>query len=263
MRPEPLHVVTAVANPIRWKAASRWRARRCLDGSRSRTSHVTLAECAYGGRGYQLADLAGARVTHVPLRATTMAWSKENLINLAISRLPPSRVQDRHARRRHRVPQEAGRRRRSPRSISIRSSSRGTRPTTSGRTTSTSQAHTSFASVYHAGKPVVAPGSKFWTFNGGPYDYPHQRLRLGVAAPPLDAIGGLFEDGGMGSGDHHMALAMVGPLEASFPGGVTRGLSQRGDGLAGAGADPRQPASSASCPAPSSIPSTAARRARL
>jgi hypothetical protein len=51
--------------------------------------HVTLAECVYGSRGYNLADLAGARVTHIPLRATTMAWSKECLLNIAISRLPP------------------------------------------------------------------------------------------------------------------------------------------------------------------------------
>ncbi len=39
----------------------------------------------------------------------------------------------------------------------------------------------------------------------------------------LDRVGGLFEYGGMGSGDHHMALGMVGKVDASLPGGVTPG----------------------------------------
>jgi hypothetical protein len=47
-----------------------------------------ILECVYGSRAYELADLASAQVTHVPLRATTMAWSKENLLNRAISFLP-------------------------------------------------------------------------------------------------------------------------------------------------------------------------------
>jgi hypothetical protein len=37
----------------------------------------------------------------------------------------------------------------------------------------------------------------------------------------LDRIGGLFDLGGMGSGDHHMALGMVGAPNASLPGGIT------------------------------------------
>lgn len=39
----------------------------------------------------------------------------------------------------------------------------------------------------------------------------------------LDRVGGLFECGDMGSGDHHMALRMVGKVDASPPGGVTPG----------------------------------------
>jgi hypothetical protein len=39
---------------------------------------VTIVEVAHGARGYDLADLSDhMRVTHVPVRATTLAWSRE------------------------------------------------------------------------------------------------------------------------------------------------------------------------------------------
>ena len=49
---------------------------------------ITLVEAAYGSRAFALADLASDRVTHVGVRATTLAWSKECLINLGLARLP-------------------------------------------------------------------------------------------------------------------------------------------------------------------------------
>ena len=83
------------------------------------------------------------------------------------------------------------------------------------------QLHRSFASVWHAGVPVVADRSRFWKFSGGDYDYPHPGYAWAWQRRALDRIGGLFEVGGMGSGDHHMALGMVGRAEASLPGGVS------------------------------------------
>ena len=84
-------------------------------------------------------------------------------------------------------------------------------------------------------------GPNFWKFQGGPYDYSHSGYAWAWQRRALDLIGGLFEDAGMGSGDHVMALALVGAAEKSFPGAVAAGLSQGGDDLAGAGADPCQP----------------------
>ena len=75
----------------------------------------------------------------------------------------------------------------------------------------------------NSGKPVVASGPKFWAFNGGPYAYPHSGYAWAWQRQLLDRVGGLFEYGGMGSGDHHMALGMVGKVDASLPGGVTPG----------------------------------------
>jgi len=87
---ETLYVVACVANPLHWR--SRVALARAAVGEwlKEPSVHITLAECAYGSRGYDLADLAGARVTHLPLRAATMAWAKENLLNIAIAHLPPA-----------------------------------------------------------------------------------------------------------------------------------------------------------------------------
>ena len=85
------------------------------------------------------------------------------------------------------------------------------------------QTHKSFASVWHAGKPVVAKGDKFWQFNGGYAVYPHSGYAWAWTRRALDRIGGLFELGGMGSGDHHMALGLVGAADSSMPGGVGAG----------------------------------------
>ena len=85
------------------------------------------------------------------------------------------------------------------------------------------QTHKSFASVWHAGKPVVAKGDKFWQFNGGYAVYPHSGYAWAWTRRALDRIGGLFELGGMGSGDHHMALGLVGAADSSMPCGVSAG----------------------------------------
>ena len=184
---------------------------------------MTLAECVYGSRGYNLADLAGARVTHIPLRATTMAWSKECLLNIAISRLPPGaeKIATFDA------------------DVTFRRSGWTTEALAAldlypviqpwdtaydlGPHDEHIQTHKSFASVWHAGKPVVAKGDKFWQFNGGYAVYPHSGYAWAWTRRALDRIGGLFELGGIGSGDDHMALGLVGAADSSMPGGAGAG----------------------------------------
>jgi hypothetical protein len=82
------------------------------------------------------------------------------------------------------------------------------------------QAHKSFCSQYVADKPVVPKGAKFWKFDGGPYDYPHSGYAWAWTRNALDEVGGLIEIGAMGSGDHHMALGLVGYIERSVPGNI-------------------------------------------
>jgi hypothetical protein len=78
-----LYVVTSLSNPIRYR--SRY---SLYDGFKKRTEDagaiLYTAELAYGNRPFYL---AGERVINV--RTNSELWHKENLLNLAISRLPP------------------------------------------------------------------------------------------------------------------------------------------------------------------------------
>ena len=87
---ETLFIIACVANPLRWQSRIALARAAVADWLKEPNVHITLAECAYGSGTYNLADLASARVAHIPLRATTVAWSKECLLNIAIAHLPPA-----------------------------------------------------------------------------------------------------------------------------------------------------------------------------
>ena len=220
---ETLYVVACVANPLRWQSRLALARAAIADWLKEPNVHITVAECAYGSRGFDLADLASERVTHIPLRATTMAWSKENLLNIAIARLPPAaqKIATLDADVTFRRPGWA------TETLAALDLYPVIQPWDTaydlGPHDEHVQTHKSFASIYHAGKPVMAASDKFWTFSGGYYAYPHPGYAWAWTRTMLNRSGGLFEDGGMGSGDHHMALGMIGKYEASLPGGVSQG----------------------------------------
>jgi hypothetical protein len=64
---------------------------------------------------------------------------------------------------------------------------------------------------------VTASGKNFWKFDDGNYDYAHSGFAWAWVREILDKIGGLFELGGMGSGDHHVALSVAGNARSSLP----------------------------------------------
>lgn len=214
MRADLLHVVTAVSNPIRWSsrvalakaAISEWVA----DGA-----NVTVVECAYGERDYDLADMPG--ITHVPARARTVVWNKECLLNLGISRLPQSAKYiatldaDIHFRKRGWAAETVHALQLHP----------VIQPWTDaydlGPNDEHLQAHKSFCSLYRDGKPVIPTGPKFWKFAGGPYEYSHSGFAWAYLRSFLEEVGGLIDVAGMGAGDHHMAYALVGAVDASMP----------------------------------------------
>lgn len=190
-----------------------------MDWLREPNVHVTIVEVAYGARDHDLADLGEhMRVTHVPVRATTLAWSKENCLNIGISRLPLDAKYigtfdaDIHFRKSGWTAQAIHVLQLYPVAQPWKT------PYDLGPDDDHLHAHMSFASVFHAGQPVVPKGTKFWKCNGGPYDYPHSGFAWCWVREILDKIGGLFELGGMGSGDHHMALGLASLADYSMPG---------------------------------------------
>lgn len=218
-----LHVVTCIANPVRWESRLRL-ARQAIAAWVADGARVTLVECAYGNRPHDLADMPG--ITHVPVRARTLVWNKENLLNIGIGRLPEDARHiawldaDIHFRRRDWAAETVHALQLYP----------VVQPWSDcydlGPNDEHLAHHVSFCRQVFHGAPVVPGGKGFWKSDGGPYAYPHSGYGWACTREFLDATGGLIEIGGMGSGDHHMALALVGRGDASMPAGTPRGYER-------------------------------------
>lgn len=208
---QPLHVVTAVANPIRW--ASRIRlfqqfASHMLDSG----VKLTVVECAYGERPY---ELDGVRhIAHVPVRAKTLVWNKENLLNIGFSRLPHDwryvawidadvtfrkscwAAETVHALQQYDLVQ--------PWSDCY----------DLGPNDDHLEMHRSFCRLFHERKPIVPSGKAGYAFAHPGYGWAATRRALNL-------LGGLIETAALGAGDHHMALATIGRVRESVPGGIS------------------------------------------
>lgn len=216
MRADLLHVVTAVANPLRWESRTRlYREfeRHMLDSG----VHLTTVECAYGERPHELGD--NPRVNHVPVRAKSLIWNKENLLNIGIARLPqdwkyvawidadvifrrPTWAADTvHALQIHDVIQP------------------WTHCYDLGPQDQHVQTHRSFGAIWAARQPVVQ-GPKA---NASLYEFAHPGYAWAATRRALELLGGLIETAALGAGDHHMALGLAGQADASIHGGCTEG----------------------------------------
>ena len=216
MNAADLHVFAARFNPLRWRQPDQhyrdW-AQYMLDTGVS----LHVIECQYGERPFTC-NLP--HVDHVGVRAESWAWSKENLVNLAIARVPQAKYICWHdADVWHRRDDWA------VKTVEALQHYHMVQPWSDAYDLGPHDEHMahylSFCRQYVEGKPLVPGADKWWTFNGGPYDYPHSGYCWAAKRSVLDWTGGLFELGGMGSGDHHMALALVGEVERSVPGNVS------------------------------------------
>jgi len=214
-----LDIIAVIANPIGWESRLSTAKQAIADWLTEPNVRITLVECAYGERPHDLLDLGNdPRITHVAVRATTVAWNKECLCNIAVTRLQPD------AKYVVFLDADILFRRNGWALNTIRALDLYpvAQPWDTcydlGPNDEHLQAHKSFASVYASGGPVVATSAKFWASDRGPYIYPHSGFAWAWRRDALDRVGGLFEVGGMGSGDHHMALALVGSVESSVPG---------------------------------------------
>ncbi|HET6184422.1 MAG TPA: hypothetical protein VFA03_12605 [Acetobacteraceae bacterium] len=207
----PLHVVTAIANPIRWQSRIRLFhafAAHMLDSG----VDLTVVECAYGERPFELAGTPHVR--HVPVRAKTLLWNKENLINIGLARLPEDwryaawidadiafrksgwAAETVHALQQYDVVQ--------PWSDCY----------DLGPNDEHLEAHRSFCRLVHEDRPIVPSGQAGYTFAHPGYAWAATRRALNL-------LGGLIETAVLGAGDHHMALALIGRVRESVPGGIS------------------------------------------
>ena len=218
MRADLLHTILVVSNPIRWSTRLR-HARNCIDHMKESGTRVTVVECTFGDRPYELTDIED--INHVPVRSKTLVWNKENLINIGLSRLPSDWKYaawidaDIRFRRTHWASE----------TVHALQQFDWVQPWSDaydlGPHDEHLQHHISFCRQVHQGQPVVPTGEKFWKFNGGPYEYPHPGYAWAATKDALERVGGLIEFAGMGAGDHHMALSLVGAADKSIPHGTS------------------------------------------
>lgn len=214
-----LHIVTCVSNPLLWKSRAALAEKVIEEWTLAENVHVTIVECVYGGRSYQLQHLANEdRVTHVPVRASTLLWVKENLMNVGIAHLP----HDAH----YIATVDADVIWRGPNWADRVMDTLDLYPVIQpwqycldlGPKNQHGQVHNSFAYLYSEGAQVVPRFiDKTWHLTNSPYTYPHPGFAWAWTRDFLDWSGGLFEWGGVGAGDHHMALALIGRADMSVP----------------------------------------------
>ena len=214
MKAELLDVFAVRSNPLRWNqpeaVAKDWTQHMLDSGVR-----LHLIEVQYGERPFLYAGIP--HVNHIGLRAKTWCWSKENALNIGISRVPDARyIATSDSDIFHRRASWA------TETVQALQHYDVVQPWSDaydlGPNDEHIQHHVSFCKQYLHGHPVCPRGPKWWKFSGGPYDYPHSGYVWAWTRQALDWLGGLFEVGGMGSGDHHMALALAGHGDKSLPG---------------------------------------------
>jgi hypothetical protein len=210
MRAELLHVVAVVANPIRWESRIRL-AREFIAEMLDAGVRLTVVECAYGERPFDLAP--PPHVNHVRVRAKSLVWNKENLINIGIARLPQDwqyvawidadisfrkagwAAETVHALQQYDVVQ--------PWSDCY----------DLGPDDDHLQAHRAFCRI-------VADGG---TIAGPPYQFAHPGYAWAATRRALTDLGGLIDTAALGAGDHHMAMALLGRVDDSVDGRITAG----------------------------------------
>jgi hypothetical protein len=210
MNASQLHVVTAIFNPLRWQsrlALYRDFEQRVLDEG----AKLTTVECALGDRPFELDN---PHVNHVKVRTSGLMFNKENLINLGTSRLPGDAryICWADADIRWRKSGWAGE------AVHYLQQYKVIQPWSDVYDLGPQDEHVahwrSFLNIWWHDKQIVP---------GGPYEFAHPGYVWCATRQALDWLGGLIETAALGAGDHHMALALIGKVDLSMPGGVTSG----------------------------------------
>lgn len=210
--PSQLHVVTAITNPVRFR--SRYALYRDF-AKRMEDAGVTFwtIEAAFGQRDHGVTTDDDFR--HIQLRTTEELWHKENLLNLAIQRMPADAqyiawvdadVQFTRAdwaiETLHRLQQYDF--------VQMFSHAMDVGPNYEPI-----QSHLGFAYSY-----------VHQLFSGQASDYcaqGHPGYAWAARRRSLDAVGGLIDWAILGSGDKHMAMGLIGKITESRPNGLSRG----------------------------------------
>jgi hypothetical protein len=216
----PLYVVTAITNPERFR--TRYELYRAFEKMCADSGAILYTiELALRDRHHEITDPDNPR--HIQLRSPEILWHKENLLNLAIRRLPADAeyvawidadvefarkdwaVETIHQLQKYRVVQmwthamDLG-----PRQQPVDGTFR----------------QFSFIHSYLNGIPFPGNARGGSGSDGGPSrgagGYWHSGYAWAARRSALSDLGGLGEAGILGSGDRHMAAALIGKVEMTI-----------------------------------------------
>ena len=200
-----LYVVTCVSNPVRY--SSRYKLYKDFEKRIQATGAILYTvEMAFGDRPFEITQAENPR--HIQLRSYFELWHKENMINLGIQRLPidweyvawldadisfgrSDWVEETIEQLQHYM------------FVQMFSHATDLSPNFEPMKTHTGFVH----DWYHDPESVKAGG--YATFSHPGYAWAARR-------EALDAVGGLIDFGILGSGDRHMACAMINKVEHSY-----------------------------------------------
>jgi len=221
---DDFYVVAVISNPERYETRTRL-FKEFMERMKRYGVNLCIVELAFGDRQYEITDPTNP--LHIRLRSDSSLWHKENLINIGISRLPsnwkyvawidgdidfvhPNWVDETiHELQHHPV-------------VQMFEDSIDMGPDHQIMTTSKS-----FAYCYKKGLPYKGSRSAGKTGNAyyytyGKGNYWHPGYAWAATKEAINILGGLFDLGIVGAGDHHMACCLIGDGKRSIPAGVTK-----------------------------------------
>lgn len=212
MRPDLLHVIVPVFNPLRNRSHTRNTARFLLHMIESGV-RVMVVEATYGDAAPVFAGVKG--IQHVHVQAFSVCWIKECLYNIGIQHLPRDwkvvGLFDGDIRfKRHDWAAEA---------VYASQHHPVLQPWEHchdlGPEGEFMEVHYSFCRQWEKEPESVG------RHGDGPYRFAHPGFAWVYTRDALEKIGGLIETAVLGAADHHQALALVGMAKDSLPGGLT------------------------------------------
>jgi hypothetical protein len=224
---DDFYVVAVISNPERYE--TRYKLFRKFMDRMEKNYRVNLyvVELAYGDRSFEITSAENPR--HIQLRSDSALWHKENMINIGISRLPstwkyvawidgdidfvhPEWVAETiHELQHHPV-------------VQLFEDAIDLGPDNQVMTTSKSFAYCYKNKLPYKGKKLITDTSLtgYYSYAYGKGYYWHPGYAWAATREAINTLGGLFELGIVGAGDHHMACSLVGEYERSLPKGVTK-----------------------------------------
>ena len=220
---DDFYVIAVMTNPERYKTRPRlfseFQARMEKYGAK-----LFVVEGAFGDREFEVTNPFESR--HIQVRTDSELWLKENLINIGISRLPsnwkyvawidgdidfvrPDWMEETvHELQHHPV-------------VQLFEDAVDLGPNHEIMTTTKGFAYCYKNGVSHAN--IVSKDGKTedkYYYYGGKGLYWHPGYAWAATREAINTMGGLFDHGILGAGDHHMACSLIGEGERSIPAGV-------------------------------------------